>query len=357
VAVKHFEDFRVGETLDLGSHTVTLDEVLAYARRWDPQPFHVDPEAARQSIYGGLIASGWHTCAILMRLGVEAQRREGAAGVGSPGVESCRWLRPVRPGDTLAARSQVLETWPSRSRPWGFARRRVEMQNQHGETALRLVGISMYTRREGAVPALPSGGGPSPVAPGAGGAVFEVGTGAAVSAAVEAGGAAGPEPAAPGAPAGSPDDPAWYEDVSPGETWRFGRYEVTREEILDFARQFDPQPFHLDEEAARRSIYGGLIASGWHTGAMFISMVAEHTTRRWVTAGAKGFDDLRWLLPVRPGDVLSVASTVVEREPPRRPDRATVRVQSRVLNQRGEAVMTLISPVVFLRRSGAAGAS
>jgi acyl dehydratase len=145
--VKYWEDFKVGETAELGSHTLTEPEMLAFARKYDPQPFHVDPEAARRSMFGGLIASGWHTCALMMRLSVEAMRREEAAATGSPGVDSCRWLLPVRPGDVLTGRTEVLETWPSRSRPIGFVRRRVEMRNQRGEVAVAIVGITMYQRR------------------------------------------------------------------------------------------------------------------------------------------------------------------------------------------------------------------
>ncbi|MGH7374893.1 MAG: MaoC/PaaZ C-terminal domain-containing protein, partial [Candidatus Rokuibacteriota bacterium] len=93
----------------------------------------------------------------------------------------------------------------------------------------------------------------------------------------------------------------FFEDVEVGETTRFGRYEVTREEIIEYARQFDPQPFHLDEEAARASMFGGLIASGWHTGAMFIRMVCDGMVPTAATSGSMGFDDLKWLKPVRPG--------------------------------------------------------
>jgi acyl dehydratase len=146
--VRYFEDFHVGEVTDLGSHTMTEAEILAYARKYDPQPFHTDPAAARASIYGGLIASGWHTCAVIMRMMVEAHDRMQAAGVGSPGVESCRWLRPVRAGDTLAGATEVLACWPSRTRPYGFVRRRIDLVNQRGEVAVRLVGLSMYQRRE-----------------------------------------------------------------------------------------------------------------------------------------------------------------------------------------------------------------
>jgi len=146
--MRYFEDVQVGEKASLGTHTVTEEEILAFARRYDPQPFHIDPEAAKRSIFGGLIASGWHTCAIMMKMTVEADRKSRAVTTGSPGVDSCRWLKPVRPGDTLAGRTEVLETWPSRSKPIGFVRSRVEMLNQRGEIVLSLVGIAMYRRRE-----------------------------------------------------------------------------------------------------------------------------------------------------------------------------------------------------------------
>lgn len=143
----------------------------------------------------------------------------------------------------------------------------------------------------------------------------------------------------------------YFEDVEVGETTRFGRYEVTREEIIEYARQFDPQPFHLDEEAARASMFGGLIASGWHTGAMFIRMVCDGMVPTAATSGSMGFDDLKWLKPVRPGDVLSIESVVREKiESRSRPDRGTVKIESRVSNQRGEVVMSLVSLVIYLRR-------
>jgi len=146
----------------------------------------------------------------------------------------------------------------------------------------------------------------------------------------------------------------YFEDVQVGETTRFGRYEVTRDEIVEYARQFDPQPFHLDEAAARASIFGGLIASGWHTGAMLMRMVCDSMIPGAATSGAMGFDDLKWLEPVRPGDVLSVESVVREKLESRRPDRGTVKIESRVRNQRGEVVMSLVSLVIFLRRPPAA---
>lgn len=143
----------------------------------------------------------------------------------------------------------------------------------------------------------------------------------------------------------------YWEDFEVGESTELGSHSITEAEILAFARKYDPQPFHTDPEAARRSIFGGLIASGWHTGAMFIRMVVEHMTPVHATSGAMGFDDLKWLKPVRPGDVLSVESEIREKiESRSRPDRGTVKIESRIENQRGEVVMSLVSLVIYLRR-------
>jgi acyl dehydratase len=146
-------------------------------------------------------------------------------------------------------------------------------------------------------------------------------------------------------------DLVYFEDVEVGQTKRFGRYEVTADEIIEYARRFDPQPFHLDPDAAKQSMFGGLIASGWHTGAMFIRMVCEHAVPGTATTGALGFDDLKWLKPVRPGDVLSVETRIKEKiDQPGRRGVGTVKIQGRVLNQRDEAVMTLTSLVLYQRR-------
>src|SRR6188472_4405680 len=113
---RYFEDFEPGEVLELGSRTVTEDEIIEFARQFDPQPFHLDPEAAADSVFGGLIASGWHTGAMWMRLYVDNMLGS-ASAQGSPGVEELRWLAPVRPGDTLHGRLTVLETTASERRP------------------------------------------------------------------------------------------------------------------------------------------------------------------------------------------------------------------------------------------------
>ena len=127
--------------------TVTEDEIVAFARQFDPQPFHVDPEAAKDSVFGGLIASGWHTGAMWMRLYVDSMLGS-AAAQGSPGIEELRWLAPVRPGDTLRGRLTVLETTPSERRPdRGTVRIRGEMVNQDGVTVLSMVSRGHFARK------------------------------------------------------------------------------------------------------------------------------------------------------------------------------------------------------------------
>jgi acyl dehydratase len=146
----YFEDFEPGRTYELGRHTVTEDEIVAFARQWDPQPFHVDPEAARASVFGGLIASGWHTGSLWMRLYV-GSLLGGTAGRGSPGIEELRWLAPVCPGDTLTATLTVLEAAPSERDPTrGTIRIRGEMRNQDGVTVLSMVSRGHFSRRDGA---------------------------------------------------------------------------------------------------------------------------------------------------------------------------------------------------------------
>lgn len=146
--MRYWEDIPVGEVRQLGSYTVTREEIVAFARQFDPQPFHVDEEAAQRSSFGGLVASGWQTCGVCMRLLVEGFGSEGMASMGSPGVDELRWLRPVRPGDTLSLRTEVMEKTPSSSKPdRGSVRTRQELRNQRGELVLTMVGIGIFARR------------------------------------------------------------------------------------------------------------------------------------------------------------------------------------------------------------------
>lgn len=145
----------------------------------------------------------------------------------------------------------------------------------------------------------------------------------------------------------------FFEDYTPGFCEEFGHYEVTEEEILDFARKYDPQPYHIDKDAARESIFGGLCASGWHTCAMTMRMMVDHLAETGAASlGSPGIDQIRWLKPVRPGDVLRVRSEVIETRPlKRRPGMGVVKSSYTVLNQDDEPVMTFIgNGFVALRR-------
>ena len=142
----YFEDIEPGEVYELGTRTVTESEIVAFAREWDPQPFHIDPEAAKGSVFGGLIASGWHTGSMWMRMYVDTML--GSAARGSPGIEELRWLAPVRPGDTLSGRLTVLEATPSATRPdRGTIRIRGEMVNQDGVTVMSMTSRGHFGRR------------------------------------------------------------------------------------------------------------------------------------------------------------------------------------------------------------------
>jgi acyl dehydratase len=144
---RYWEDFKAGETAPMGEARLDAAAIVAFAKAYDPQPFHVDAEAASRSIYGGLIASGWHTVALVMRMMVDSYLNQ-SASLGSPGVENVRWLKPVRPGDTIRATRTVLETRPSSSRPeMGLVKTRWEVFNQHDELVMSMEGYGMFGRR------------------------------------------------------------------------------------------------------------------------------------------------------------------------------------------------------------------
>jgi acyl dehydratase len=149
----------------------------------------------------------------------------------------------------------------------------------------------------------------------------------------------------------SPPEDRWLEDYVAGDVHESGSITVDEDEILAFARRFDPQVFHTNPEAAKATEYGGLIASGWHTAALMMRMYSDHYLSRVATLVSPGVDELRWLLPVRPGDTLSLRVTVADARPSRsRPDRGIVRSAVQVLNQRREVVATVTATNFILRR-------
>jgi acyl dehydratase len=144
----YFEDFKIGDKFELGSHTVTKEEIVRFAQEFDPQPFHVDEEAAKRSPFGGLIASGWHTASLSMRLLVDGFSGRLTHSYGSPGVDQIRWLVPMRPGDTMRLVAEIVEVRPSSSREdrgtiWVEER----LYNQKDELVMTKRGMGIIARR------------------------------------------------------------------------------------------------------------------------------------------------------------------------------------------------------------------
>ena len=149
----------------------------------------------------------------------------------------------------------------------------------------------------------------------------------------------------------TPIDDRYFEDYVPGDVHRFGEMRVTEQEIIEFARRYDPQDFHTDPAKAADTQFGGLIASGWMTGSVVMRMLVDNFVPRHAGLGSPGMDEVRWLKPVRPGDRLRVRVTIAETRRSRsKPDRGSVLVQQEAINQNGEVVMTIKSWGMYLCR-------
>ena len=145
----YYEDIAIGTRSSFGHYEVTMEEVTEFAGKYDPQPFHLDQEAAAQTHFGRISASGWHTCAMTMAMMVENMKTNAQAGLGSPGVDKLRWIKPVYPGDTLRVETEVLEKRRSRSRPeMGIFKSRGTTFNQHDEPVLTMVSNGLIRTRE-----------------------------------------------------------------------------------------------------------------------------------------------------------------------------------------------------------------
>ena len=143
----YWEDFPIGQQREFGRHLVTREAVIAFAQQFDPQPFHLDEAAGAASLFGGLCASGWHTCAMAMRLMCDDYLLE-SSSLGSPGIDNLRWLKPVYPGDTLRMHWLVLDARPMASKPHvGLVHSRWALHNQNAEPVMTMQGWGMFGRR------------------------------------------------------------------------------------------------------------------------------------------------------------------------------------------------------------------
>jgi acyl dehydratase len=148
--MQYFEDLEVGAETYFGSYDVTREEVLEFARKYDPQPFHLSDEEAAKTHFGRIAASGWHTCAMTMAVVARHVVDEEQAGLGSPGIDELRWLKPVYPGDTLQVRGKIVEKRPSRSKPQlGSFRSEMTVSNQDGAPVMHFTSIVLIQRRPG----------------------------------------------------------------------------------------------------------------------------------------------------------------------------------------------------------------
>ena len=147
--MKFYEDIEVGSKSKFGRYEVTREEVMDFASKYDPQPFHLDDDAAAQTHFGRLSASGWHTCSMTMAMMVENMKGEKSAGLGSPGVDSLRWIKPVYPGDTLRCETEIIEKRRSASRPeMGIFKSRIRTFNQDGVMVLEMVSNGLIRTRD-----------------------------------------------------------------------------------------------------------------------------------------------------------------------------------------------------------------
>ena len=333
----HHEDLEIGKALDCGLRTVTKDEIVAYGRAYDPQPIHVDEEAARHTLVGGLCASGWHTCAMMMRLVADGVLNR-VASLGSPGVDEGRWMVPVRPDDTVRCTYTVLEKRDLNSRPdVGISKVLVELFNQKGDTVANWRTNQLTRRRHPGPAAAKKGSRPERKA-----IVTHWDDRSAEASALRA--------------------DLFFEDRQVGELTDMGRHTFTKDEIVTFARQFDPQPFHLDEAAAEASLFGALSASGWNTAAHAVrgnitSRLEGNQQAR--TEGVKlaaygpspGFRNLSWPRPTYVGDTIEYRGRLAQKiDLKSRPDRGIVATDIQGRNQKGEIVFMVTSQILAERR-------
>lgn len=312
----HFEDFVPGSGREYGSTRIEEAPMFEFAREFDPQPMHLDATSDQAKLMGGVIASGWYTAGVNMRLLTDGMLLK-SAGMGSPGISKLRWLAPVRVGDTLTSRLEVLERRASTSKPdRGFVDFRFEVRNQDGVVVMEQINLIMFGRRE---------------------------PGAAVEAPRSS---IAPPPAEAFASEANAESLGLIEEIRPGTVLRLGTYDFTPDNIIGFARRFDPQPFHLSEAGGKATHFGGLSASGWHTASAWMRTLSDF----WASRAAMGihipkrgpgmgFDNLSWLRPVLAGDQLTYFTRVEgARRSASRPGWGVLNLRNYALNQKSVPV-------------------
>jgi acyl dehydratase len=319
----YFEDFAPGETRRYGAYGFTEEAIVAFAAEYDAQSFHMDAELARHTLLGGLSASGWHTCSALMRMMADDWLGASACIAGI-GIEDNRWLAPVRPGDVLGAETRTLEKTGLRSRlDAGVVRFETVLRNQDGVEVMRQTGSNLFARRE------PLRAPPPPDAP----------------------------PRRPPAPEPPPriDDrfaalPDHYDTARIGAQADLGATEFSASFIRAYALDFDPFPFHLDEEAGKNHAFGAMSAAGLQTACcwmrQFIALRREAAGGEVPSRASPGFANMLWRKPVLVGDRIRYSTQVIAKRPISKPGLGLVQSLNRAVNQRGELVMDFTAAVI-----------
>ncbi len=330
----HWEDFEIGKTFPFGRKEVSKEEIITFAGEFDPQPFHLDEAAAKKSLLGGLAASGWHSCAMLMRMVCDSYLLN-ATSLGSPGMIEVKWLAPVRPDDILTARYTCLDRGTSVSRPEiGRARMYYEMLNQAGHIVMTWDLIQLFARRS------PESGHVQEKAP------LKIRENASDV-------------------TRRPGDHKikYFEDVELGDELELGAVEFSADIIKEFANAYDPQRFHVDEIAAKDSLFGALCASGWHTAAIWMQQMVRYCLRAAHRLRAEGqpvpqigpspgFKDMRWLKPVYAGDVITFRSWAERKvDVTSKPNWGLLIISNEGCNQNNELVFTFTGQVFLERRT------
>ncbi|MEM9734936.1 MAG: MaoC/PaaZ C-terminal domain-containing protein [Pseudomonadota bacterium] len=322
----YYEDFPEGHSLTLGPHHFDAASIIRFAEQFDPQPFHLDANSAAAKQLGGLIASGWHTCSVLMRMMCDAYLLN-TASQGSAGLDEVRWLKPVFAGDTLSGTATVDSRRVLKSRPdMGVVNFTYLLSNQKEEPILRMRGMGFVALRA-------------------------------------------PEESKETPPSTPPKSSkaskktqenenyshgtSFYERLQTGIALDLGAHTFEREPIIDFAKQFDPQRFHLSDEGAAGSHFDRLCASGWHTSSQWMRQNVEHSYQRLVDAvgydgppvafgPSPGFRNLRWYLPVYAGDTVHYRTTLTgKRALAHRPGWGLLMNRAEGFNQDGERVVSM----------------
>jgi acyl dehydratase len=331
----HHEDLVVGTPYVFASRTVTRDEIAAFGAAYDPQPPYIAVDGALSAT---LCASPLHTCTIMMRMLCDGLLNR-VASLGAPGVDEVTWLLPVRPGDVVRTRYTVVAKRTLASRPdVGISKVVVELLNGKGALATRWITNQLSRQR---CPAAPDASTPRSAAA----------RQPLVSLWQEAG------------PAAAPRCDAFFEDSCIGETTEFGSHVFNAEEIVAFARCFDPQPFHLDPARAKASLFGALCASGWHTIAIFLRKSVSARVHSNAAARVNGnalpaveppqaWRDLRWPRPVYAGDAVAFRSRLVAKDAcAGRPDRGVLVHEVQGRNQNGHIVLAFTVQTAVERRA------